>query len=84
MDATETLPPEVQATKQASEDSREGITPEQRAKLEYERTHPDGRVPRFREGMLFPLNGVWFKIVEIKEKRMTVEAVGFTKKGADR
>jgi hypothetical protein len=44
----------------------------------------DAGVPRFQEGMLFPINGVWFKVEKLTKTGLQLEAVGFTKKGAAR
>ena len=39
------------------------------------------RVARFPIGSLVPINGVWFKISKVDEVGLTLEPVGFTKKG---
>jgi hypothetical protein len=84
MDQQATLPPEIKEARQVSEDAREGITPEQRAKLEFDKENPEGRHRRFNVGELLPIKGAWFEIIKIDKQEMVLRIKGLTKKGAAR
>lgn len=53
------------------------------AEVAAERSKNEGRstVDRFPIGSLVPINGVWFKIAEVKAEGLLLSPVGFTKKG---